>query len=241
MEHGGLWQWQMRALSSIFSLFSLVLYGMTMLPCYRNASCTAVERSRMLLMLIGSFSQQAPPCAPANNKRSRCLLRLINQTNATGGTKHVCKCTWAFLTCLPVYMAGGSGGFMHLCVCDWGQTGCMDATSEWPEWTLRLNSAFHTSCAATRRMCGSSMESPVMRLWLVSFDCFVSSLSASGSRSDAVRVEQPSNLLQAFNWFDIWWLWGLQQVIHIIFYTRQTKLVTPRALCGSISDVSWLI
>ncbi len=75
------------------------------------------ERSRMLLMLIGSFSQQAPPCAPANNKRPRCLLRLINQTNAIGGTKHVCKCTWAFLTCLPVYMAGGSGGFVHLCVC----------------------------------------------------------------------------------------------------------------------------
>lgn len=70
------------------------------------------ERSRMLLMLIGSFSRQAPPCAPANNKR----LRLINQTNATGGTKHVCKCTWAFLTCLPVYMARGSEGFMRLCV-----------------------------------------------------------------------------------------------------------------------------
>lgn len=90
------------------------------------------ERSRMLLMLIGSFSQQAPPCAPANNKRPRCLLRLINQTNATGGTKHVCKCTWAFLTCLPVYMEGGSGGFMHLCVCDWGQTSCMELPANGP-------------------------------------------------------------------------------------------------------------
>lgn len=105
------------------------------------------ERSRMLLMLIGSFSQQAPPCAPANNKRPRCLLRLINQTNATDGTKHVCKCTWAFLTCLPVYMARGSGGFMHLCVGDWGQSCCMDAASEWPKWTQWLNSAFHTVVA----------------------------------------------------------------------------------------------
>lgn len=93
--------------------------------CYMRWQCCHVtgmhpvfpaERSRMLLMLIGSFSQQALPCAPANNKRPCCLLRLINQTNATGGTKHVCKCTWAFLTCLPVYMAGGSRGFMHLCV-----------------------------------------------------------------------------------------------------------------------------
>lgn len=107
------------------------------------------ERGRMLLMLIGSFSRQAPPCAPANNKSPRCLLRLINQTNATGGTKHVCKCTWAFLTCLPVYMARGSEGFMRLCGCDWGQTGCMDAASEWPEWTLWLNSAFHSSCGGT--------------------------------------------------------------------------------------------
>lgn len=117
------------------------------------------ERSRMLLMLIGSFSQQAPPCAPANNKRPRCLLRLINQTNATGGTKHVCKCTWAFLTCLPVYMAGGSGGFMHLCVCVWGQTRCMDAASEWPEWTPWLNSAFHTSCWATHcTVCAAALQ-----------------------------------------------------------------------------------
>lgn len=67
----------------------------------------------MLLMLIGSFSQRALPCTPTNNKRPCCLLRLINQTNATGGTKHVCKCTWAFLSCLPVYMAGGSRGFMR--------------------------------------------------------------------------------------------------------------------------------
>ena len=70
-------------------------------------------------MLMGSFSPRALPCAPANNKRPRCLLRLINQTNATSSTKHVCKCTWAFLTCLPVYMAGGSTGFMHLCVSVW--------------------------------------------------------------------------------------------------------------------------
>lgn len=131
------------------------------------------ERGRMLLMLIGSFSRQAPPCAPANNKSPRCLLRLINQTNATGGTKHVCKCTWAFLTCLPVYMARGSEGFMRLCGCDWGQTGCMDAASEWPEWTLWLNSAFHSSCGGTYCLRGSYIEAPVMCLWLVTLDCFV--------------------------------------------------------------------
>ena len=121
---------------------TLVLYEMTMLHVTGMHPVFPAERSRMLLMLIGSFSQQAPPCAPASNKRPRCLLRLINQTNAIGGTKHVCKCTWEFLTCLPVYMAGGSRGFMHLCVCDRGQTCCLDAANEWPEWTLQLNSAF---------------------------------------------------------------------------------------------------
>lgn len=34
-----LWQWPTRALSSFSSLLSLALYEMTMLPCYRNASC----------------------------------------------------------------------------------------------------------------------------------------------------------------------------------------------------------
>lgn len=67
--------------------------------------------SRMLLMLMGSFSHQAP----ANNKGFSRLLRPISQTNATIGTKPVCKCTWAFLTCLVVYVAEGSEGFIHLC------------------------------------------------------------------------------------------------------------------------------
>lgn len=86
----------------------------------------------MLLMLIGSFSQRALPCTPTNNKRPCCLLRLINQTNATGGTKHVCQCTWAFLSCLPVYMAGGSRGFMRFvraCVTE-GKTLCVCGRSQ---------------------------------------------------------------------------------------------------------------
>lgn len=62
-------------------------------------------------MLMGSFSHQAPD----NNKGVSRLLRPINQTNATIGTKHVCKRTWAFLTCLAVYVAEGSEGFIHLC------------------------------------------------------------------------------------------------------------------------------
>lgn len=44
MEYGGLWREAVtvtdeRSLSSFSSLFSLVLSEMTMLPCYRNASC----------------------------------------------------------------------------------------------------------------------------------------------------------------------------------------------------------
>lgn len=137
-------RWGLSAPSSLCSLW----YYMRWQCCHVTGMHPVfpVERSRMLLMLIGSFSQQAPPCAPASNKRPCCLLRLINQTNATGGTKHVCKCTWAFLTCLAVYMAEGFRGVhAFVCVCDWGQTCCMDAASEWPEWTRRLNSAFSPS------------------------------------------------------------------------------------------------
>lgn len=93
-----------------------ITWGSTMPPCYRNASCSPpAERSRMLLMLIGSFSWQAVPCAPANNKRPRCLLRPINQTNATGGTKHVCNARGhschACLFIWPREVQGGS------CIC----------------------------------------------------------------------------------------------------------------------------
>lgn len=153
------------------------------------------ERSRMLLMLIGSFNQQAPPCAPANNKRPCCLLRLINQTNATGGTKHVCKCTWAFLTCLPVYMAGGfKGVHAFVCVCDWGQTCCMDAASEWPYWTLWLHSAFHTSRNAPNCTCGTSIDCTVMWLWWSAWKAlsFLKQVLTSSSQSNIVQSEESS-------------------------------------------------
>lgn len=112
--------WKTRLLSA-FSIFtsqvtfstSLIFHVAWMRPVFPD------ESGWMLLMPIGSFSQQAPPCAPDDNKRSCCLLQPINQTNATIGTKLVCKCTWAFLTCSPVYVAEGVRGvhpFMSVCV-----------------------------------------------------------------------------------------------------------------------------
>lgn len=132
------------------------------------------ERSRMLLMLIGSFSQKAPPCAPASNKRPRCLLRLINQTNAIGGTKHVCKCTWAFLTCLPVYMAAGFKG-VHAFVCVWLRTNVLYGHCQRMAWVNSTTefSFFTWLVVVPTVCCGIYIECSVMCLWLVSVDCFV--------------------------------------------------------------------
>lgn len=48
---------------------------------------------------------------------------------------------------------GFRGVHAFVCVTE-GKTCCMDAASEWLEWTRWLSSAFHTSWCAAHRMCG---------------------------------------------------------------------------------------
>lgn len=106
-----------RVSNSTQTLTTHVQHNISHIPCWKKLDVADAHR-------FFSVSRLGPAdwknlCAPANNKRPCGLLRLINQTNATGGTKHVCKRTWAFLTCLPVYMAGAARGFVYLCECVW--------------------------------------------------------------------------------------------------------------------------
>ncbi len=71
MENGGLWggenlrQWQMRALSFSSSLFSLVLYEITMLPCYRNASCIPCWKKQDVADAHRFFQPAGPALRPS--------------------------------------------------------------------------------------------------------------------------------------------------------------------------------
>lgn len=186
-------RWGLSAPSSLCSLW----YYMRWQCCHVTGMHPVfpAERSRMLLMLIGSFSQQAPPCAPASNKRPCCLLRLINQTNATGGTKHVCKCTWAFLTCLAVYMAEGFRGVhAFVCVCVWLRANVLYGRCQ---RMARVNSttkfSFFTQLVAVPALCVAALQRSVMDWAVLSLASVLQ--CRSGTKIDEMRWRKPLPLL----------------------------------------------
>lgn len=88
----------------------------------------SAERSRMLLMLMGSFSPRAPPPQPRRSQRTSPLARSDQLTKQMPpvAQKHVCKCARAFLACLTVYTVQRVHAFVRLRVTE---------GKRWP-WTL---------------------------------------------------------------------------------------------------------